>query len=195
MLLVVPFGLHPVMERRTRANRKQGSGIGTRRRQTAARMNTRRTIAFAKCCSAIRPAVLAAPGARACRRVADKDGVTEQPVVGPGEIGDLGDENGSNPMDARQREATAEARLARRRDGERGSFDRERRETRVQRGERLLRHAGSASAGVENTPVVVVIGEQKRAEIGSRPFRVGPAGDDEFVAVEAFRFDSGAAVA
>jgi hypothetical protein len=51
---------------------------------------------------------------------ADKDGVTEQPVVSPGEIGDLGNENGLNPMDARQREATAEARLARRRDGERG---------------------------------------------------------------------------
>jgi hypothetical protein len=33
-------------------------------------------------------------------------------------------------MDARQREAIAEAGLTRRRDGERGGFDRERRETR-----------------------------------------------------------------
>jgi hypothetical protein len=40
-----------------------------------------------------------------------------------------------------------------------------------------------------------VIGEQKRTEIGSRPFGVGPAGDDEFAAVEAFRFDPGGAVA
>ena len=31
--------------------------------------------------------------------------------------------------------------------------------------------------------------------MGSRPFGVGPAGDDEFAAVEAFRFDPGAAVA
>jgi hypothetical protein len=40
-----------------------------------------------------------------------------------------------------------------------------------------------------------VIGEQKRTEIGSRPFGVGPASDDEFAAVEAFRFDPGGAVA
>ena len=93
--------------------------------------------------------------------------MTEQPIVHPGQIGDLGDENGSNPMDARQREAIAEAGLTRRRDGERGGFDRERRETRMQRGERLFRHAGSDAAGIEKTSVVVVIGEQKRTEIGS----------------------------
>ena len=44
--------------------------------------------------------------------------MAEQSVVGPGEIGDFGDENGSDPVDAREREATAEARLARGRDGE-----------------------------------------------------------------------------
>jgi hypothetical protein len=63
-------------------------------------------------------------------------------------------------MDARQREATAEACLARRRDGERRGGDRERRETRVYSGERLLRHAGSDAAGVEETAILVVISEQ-----------------------------------
>jgi hypothetical protein len=119
---------------------------------------------------------------------ADKDGVAEQPVVGPGE-------NGSNPMDARQREATADARLARGRNGEGRGFDCERRKARVQRGERPLRHSSSDPAGVQETAVVIVTGEEKRAEIGSRPFGGGPAGDDEFAAVEAFRFDPGAAVA
>jgi hypothetical protein len=44
----------------------------------------------------------------------------------------------------------------------------------VQRGERLLRHAGSDAARVEETPVFVMLGEEERAEIGSRPFGVGP---------------------
>jgi hypothetical protein len=143
----------------------------------------------------IRLVVLAAPRAGLVVAQTDKDGVTEQSVVGPGEIRDLGDENGSDPVDARQREATADARLALRRDGEGRGFDRERRKTCVQRGEGFLRHAGSDPAGVEETLVVVVIGEEKGAEIGSRPFGVGPAGDDEFAAVEAFRFGPGAAVA
>jgi hypothetical protein len=57
--------------------------------------------------------------------------------------------------------------LARWRDGEGRALDREWRKTRVQRGEGLLRHAGSDPAGVEETPVVVVVGEEQRAEIGS----------------------------
>jgi hypothetical protein len=120
--------------------------------------------------------------------------VAEQSVVGPGEIGDFGDENGSDPVDAREREATVEARLARGRDGEGRGLDSEWGETLVQRGERLLRHAGSDSACVEKTPVVVVVGEEKGAKIGSRPFGVGPSGDDEFAAVEAFRLDPDFAV-
>ena len=64
----------------------------------------------------------------------------------------------------------------------------------MEEGERLLRHAGSDAAGVDQPAIVVVIGEQQGAQEGPRPFRVRPADDDEFAAIEAFGFDPGAAV-
>ncbi|HKN29543.1 MAG TPA: hypothetical protein VJY34_17330 [Roseiarcus sp.] len=64
----------------------------------------------------------------------------------------------------------------------------------MEEGERLLRHAGSDTAGVEQPAIVVVKGEQQGAQEGPRPFRVRPADDDEFAAIEALGFDPGAAV-
>jgi len=52
-------------------------------------------------------------------------------------------------MDLRKSEAAAEARFARRRNGERHLMDGERREAAVEEGEHLLRHAGSDAAGVD----------------------------------------------
>ena len=46
--------------------------------------------------------------------------------------------------------------------------------------------AGAGAAGIDQPAVGIVIGEQQRAEIRSPAFRVGPADDDEFLAVEAF---------
>jgi hypothetical protein len=91
-------------------------------------------------------------------------------------------------------EPAAEAGFARRRNGERHLRDGEWREATVEEGERLLRHAGSDAAGVEQPAGVVVMGEQQGAQEGPQRFRVRPADDDEFAAIETFGFDPGAAV-
>jgi hypothetical protein len=59
----------------------------------------------------------------------------------------------------------------------------------------LLRQAGADAPGVDELAVRRVIAEQKRADVRPTPFRVGPADDDELLAVEALRLDSQAAVA
>ena len=97
-------------------------------------------------------------------------------------------------MHLREGKQAAEAGFARWRNGKRHFVDAERREAAVEEGERLPRHAGSDAAGVDQPAVVVVIGEQQGAEEGPRPFRVRPADDDEFAAIEALGFDPGAAV-
>src|SRR5271166_3805056 len=125
---------------------------------------------------------------------ANEDGVAKQAVLSPGQIGDLGDQLRADPMHLREDEPAAEAGFARRRNVERHLRDGEWREATVEEGERLLRHAGSDTAGVEQPAIVVVKGEQQGAQEGPRPFRVRPADDDEFAAIEALGFDPGAAV-
>ena len=61
-------------------------------------------------------------------------------------------------------------------------------------GENLDGHSRAHAAGVDELAVIGVVAEQQRAEIRPRPFRVGPADDDELLAVERFGFAPQAAV-
>jgi hypothetical protein len=55
--------------------------------------------------------------------------------------------------------------------------------------EHFGRHSRPDAAGVDQLAVVVIIvAEQKRAEMGPRAFGVGPADDNELLAIEALRF-------
>ena len=44
------------------------------------------------------------------------------------------------------------------------------------------------AAGIDQLAVVVIVAEQERAEMGPRAFRVGPADDNELLAIEALGF-------
>jgi hypothetical protein len=55
--------------------------------------------------------------------------------------------------------------------------------------------AGAGAAGIEQPAVGIVVGEQHGAEPGTPPFRIGPADDDKFLAIEAFDLEPQAAVA
>jgi hypothetical protein len=49
----------------------------------------------------------------------------------------------------------------------------------------LRRHAGAGAAGIVEPAVVGVIAQQQRADVGSAALGIGPADDNEFLAVEA----------
>jgi len=52
----------------------------------------------------------------------------------------------------------------------------------------------ASPAGINKTAVLVVLGDQQRAEPGSGTFRIGPADYRELVAVQAFGFDPQTAI-
>ena len=112
-----------------------------------------------------------------------------QEAVGrPGEIGDLGDQLRLNPMHLRKYERRSEARLARRRSAQRRARARQGLQTASQVREHLVRHSRTHAAGIDEPTVVGAVAKQKRAEMRPRSFRIGPADDNEFLPVEAFRF-------
>jgi hypothetical protein len=49
----------------------------------------------------------------------------------------------------------------------------------------LCRRSRPDAAGMDQLAVVVIVAEQKRAEVRSRAFRVGPADDNELLAIKA----------
>ena len=55
--------------------------------------------------------------------------------------------------------------------------------------------AGAGAAGIDQTSVGIVVGEQQRAEIGPPALGIGPADDDKFPTVQAFDLELQAAVA
>ena len=55
-------------------------------------------------------------------------------------------------------------------------------------GKNLVRHARAHAAGIDELAVIGVVAQQQRAEMRPRSFRVGPADDNEFLAVERFGF-------
>jgi hypothetical protein len=57
----------------------------------------------------------------------------------------------------------------------------------MQVGERLVRHASSDPASVDQLAIVGVVAQQKRAEVGPRSLGVCPADHDKFLPVEASR--------
>ena len=61
-------------------------------------------------------------------------------------------------------------------------------------GENLVRHPGAHAAGIDELAVIGVVAEQQRAEMRPRSFRVGPADDNELLAVQRFGFAPQAAV-
>ena len=94
-------------------------------------------------------------------------------------------------MDAGQNERRAEARLARRRGAQRRVRTRQGLKTAAQVRKHLVGHA----AGVDQLAVVSIVAAQERAEMRPRAFRVGPANDNELLAVEAFGFSPQSSVA
>jgi hypothetical protein len=89
-------------------------------------------------------------------------------------------------MDPRQDEQRAEARFPRRQHIKGRRLAGEGVETTPQIREHLDGHSGADAAGVDELAVIRVVAQQQRAEMRSRAFRVGPADDDEFLAVEPF---------
>ena len=60
-------------------------------------------------------------------------------------------------------------------------------------GERLLVEAAADAAGEAQVPGLVVDAEQERADAGARALRIGPAADDELLALRALELDPGGA--
>jgi hypothetical protein len=59
----------------------------------------------------------------------------------------------------------------------------------------LVRHAGASTAGIEQAAVVGVVAEQQRADVRSAALRIGPANDNELLAVETLGLHPDPAVA
>jgi hypothetical protein len=107
----------------------------------------------------------------------------ERGFIGPGQIGDLGNQLGLDPMNARQNERGAKARAAGRRDAKRRCLARERIQAAPQTGEHLDWHSRAYAAGINELTVAGVVAEQERPEIRPRSFRVGPTDDNELLLV------------
>ena len=100
----------------------------------------------------------------------------------------LGDQLRLDPMHSRKNERRSERVLrgGGALSGERRS--RQRLQTAAQIGKHLVGHAGADAAGIDEPAVVGVVAEQEGAEMGPCSLRIGPADDNEFLAVEAFGF-------
>ena len=118
-----------------------------------------------------------------------------QEVVGrPCQIGDLGDKFRLDPMNARQHKRRAETRPAWRQHVKGRRLAGERVETAPQIGKNFHRHARANTAGIDQLAVIREVAEQERSEMRPRAFRIRPADDDEFLAVQGFGFAPEAAV-
>jgi hypothetical protein len=106
--------------------------------------------------------------------------LSQEPVVRPGQIGDLPDELRLDPMGAGQNERRAEARLPRWRGAQRRVRTRRGLKTAAQVRKHLVGHSCSDPARIDQLAVVIVA-EQERAQMRARAFRVGPADDNELL--------------
>ena len=98
-------------------------------------------------------------------------------------------------MHARKHERRAEAGGFRRRHVDRHLVRGERPQF-IQQGRQLgYRHARAGAAGIDQLAVIPIVAELQRAEGRARPFRIGPADDHEFLAVQKLGLDPDAAVA
>jgi hypothetical protein len=100
----------------------------------------------------------------------------QQIVVGPGEmIFDFGDQFGPHPMYTAEHQGRAEAAGARRRHVERHFVGRKRLQAAPQPLKLGGVDAGADAAGINQTSVGIVVGEQQRAEVWPPAFGIGPA--------------------
>jgi len=122
------------------------------------------------------------------RAEADVNRVTQEVVGRPGQIGDLGDELRLDPMNAGR--TSGEPKRVLRGGGRlRGDVLRAKgSQATPQIGEHLHGHPSADAAGIDELAVVSVVAQQQRAEVRPRSFRVGPADDDELLAVQRFGF-------
>jgi hypothetical protein len=125
---------------------------------------------------------------------ADINCVAQEVVRSPCQVGDLGDELRLHPMNARKNQRRAETSLAWGQYVEGWRIPGERVETASQIGEHFVGHPRAHPAGVEEFSVVGVVAEQQCPKIRPRSFRVRPAHDDEFLAVERLGFTPETAV-
>ena len=98
-------------------------------------------------------------------------------------------------LDARQLERRAEAAVTRRRLGQRHLRHLQRRQHAGQALKLFLSHASACTACIEQAAIVGVVAQQQRADMRSATLRIGPADDNELLAVEALRLDPDPAVA
>jgi hypothetical protein len=101
--------------------------------------------------------------------------LAQQVVVGPGEILDLGDQFGPHPMHAAEDERRSEAGGARRRHLERHPGGGQRLQAAPQAFKLRVVDAGAGSAGIDQPPIRIVVGDQQRSEPGPAAFGIGPA--------------------
>jgi hypothetical protein len=97
-------------------------------------------------------------------------------------------------MPSREDERRSEARAAGRRNAQRRGLTVERAEAAPQIGQNPNGHSRAHAAGIDEFALIRVVAEQQRPEMRPRPFRVGPADDDELLAVQSFGFAPEAAV-
>jgi hypothetical protein len=118
----------------------------------------------------------------------DINGVSQEVVRRPGQIGDLRDKLWLDPMHARQDERRSEPGCARRSDTQGRCRAGKRIEAAPEIGKDLDGHPRAHAAGVDELPVIRVVAQQERPEMRPRSFRVGPTDDDEFLAIERLGF-------
>ena len=112
-----------------------------------------------------------------------------QEVVGrPCQIGDFDDKLRLDPMDARKHKRRPEACAARRWDAQGRRFASERVQAAPQIGENLDGHPRAHTARVYELAIIGVLAQQQGPEMRPRSFRVGPADDDELLAVQRLGF-------
>ena len=98
-------------------------------------------------------------------------------------------------MHARQLERRSEAAVTRRRLGERHLGHLQRLQQTRQALQFLFRHSCASAACIVQPPIVGVVAQQQRADVRPAALGIGPAHDDELLAVQALRLDPDAAVA
>jgi hypothetical protein len=85
--------------------------------------------------------------------------LSQQVVLGPGQVGHLDDDLRPNPMNLGKLERRSEAAVARRLLGERHALYMQRLQDARQAFQFLLRHAGAGAPGIVQAPVVGVIAQ------------------------------------
>jgi hypothetical protein len=118
----------------------------------------------------------------------------QQVVFGPGQISHFHDHLWPHPVHARQLERRAEPAVTWRRLRQRHLRDLQRRQHAGQPLQLLVRHAGAGTAGIEQAVVFGVVAQQQGADVRSAALRIGPADNNELLAVEALGLDPDPAV-